>query len=140
VDVFFSYPTHPGNFLAPVAYPYVMSNNPAIGDVDGDGVSDLVLGSPSDTVVDVLLGDPSHPGSLLTFRESPFAEVRANYSPSLIGGIYVVQQIETSMATASHLTYPSGTTLVYALYSGDTTYKGSQSCTISLTTTDNNCK
>lgn len=140
VEVFLSDTSHPGSFLSPVSYPYPMGTYPAVGDVNGDGTADLVLGGTSGGVIGVLVGDPSHPGALLNLEEVTLQPTTMpNYNPALVGGLYVAQPLVKAKATASQVTYPSGTTSVYAVYPGDTNYKGSQSCTLNLTSTANSC-
>jgi hypothetical protein len=71
VGVMFADPSRPGQFLAPVMYAVSAIEGPqstlAIGDLNGDGVADLVVSESSvQNNIDVLLGDPSHPGQFFS--------------------------------------------------------------------------
>jgi hypothetical protein len=66
VSVLLQDPTHPGTFLAAVAYPTPPQNlalSITVTDVNGDGLPDIVIGGSSQ--VAVLLQDASHPGAFL---------------------------------------------------------------------------
>jgi hypothetical protein len=67
VDVLLADPANPGQFLPYVQYS--TGNSPffiAVGDVNSDGIPDLVVANDQDRTVSVLLGDPAHPGQFLT--------------------------------------------------------------------------
>jgi hypothetical protein len=59
--------THPGTFLPPVfvciVTPYV--DCVAVGDLNGDGLPDIVVGDTDDHYAGILLQNPAHPGTFL---------------------------------------------------------------------------
>jgi hypothetical protein len=63
VQVLLQDPTHPGQFLAPVAYPIgtQIAQSILVADIDGDGHPDIVIGG--ETGVAVLLQNPASPGT-----------------------------------------------------------------------------
>lgn len=132
-----------------------------VGDFNDDGTLDLVVSqtNPSFTFSNdagIFWGDPAHPGQFqlpeqvyskaldqtLVFQPSLnlVADFNGDGLPDVIEGESTVRLLadaatSTAMATATNIVPPSGTNYVYALYSGNQDYYGSQSCAISLTGT-----
>jgi hypothetical protein len=68
VAVLLGDPLKPGSFLAPVTTTSLGGadiRSVALGDMNGDGLQDVVIGNYRAQTVSVLLNDPAHPGSLL---------------------------------------------------------------------------
>ena len=61
-------PTHPGTFLPPtfVSTPTSFVDSVAVGDLNGDGLPDIVVGDTDNSYAGILLQDPTHPGTFLS--------------------------------------------------------------------------
>lgn len=60
-------PAHPGTFLPPtfVSTPTAAVNSVAVGDLNGDGLPDIVVGDSDNSYAGILFQDPAHPGAFL---------------------------------------------------------------------------
>jgi hypothetical protein len=66
IDVLLGDPAHPGQFRGEITYPMEYTATVAVGDLNGDGVLDLVANSSyENSGVAVLLGDAANPGHFL---------------------------------------------------------------------------
>jgi hypothetical protein len=61
---------HPGTFLPPtfVRTPTSSVDSVAVGDLNGDGLPDIVVGDTDNSYAGILLQDPAHPGTFLSAK------------------------------------------------------------------------
>lgn len=61
---------HPGTFLPPtfVSTPTSSVDSVAVGDLNGDGLPDIVVGDTDNSYAGILLQDPAHPGTFLSAK------------------------------------------------------------------------
>jgi len=61
---------HPGTFLPPAFVSTLTSSvdSVAVGDLNGDGLPDIVVGDTDDSYAGILLQDPAHPGTFLSAK------------------------------------------------------------------------
>ena len=70
IAISFGDATHPGTFLPPVYVSTVTSSveDIAVGDLNGDGLPDIVVSDTNDNYAGILLQDPAHPGTFLSAK------------------------------------------------------------------------
>lgn len=110
VSILLQDPTHPGTFLAPVAYPTTPQNlalSIAVTDVNGDGHPDIVIGGSSQVMV--LLQDATHPGTFLAVSaydapsttEVAVADVNGDGLPDIVVNMGPMQSAVNGVITNS---------------------------------------
>jgi hypothetical protein len=102
VSVLLQDATHPGQFLAPVSYalaPYSLATSIVVTDVNGDGLTDIVVGGT--TATSVLLQNPASHGTFLAAsnyatpnaNEIAVADVNGDGKPDIIVGTGPAQTV-----------------------------------------------
>jgi Bacterial Ig-like domain (group 3)/FG-GAP-like repeat/Fibronectin type III domain len=151
VVLFFNNPGDVGTFSPENDFPQNGNvTSLAVGDYDGDGVLDLAFASDDGTNIDVLYGDPSHPGSLLPVTSYPSsakpltvlnaADLNGDGISDLLGVIFAfpTRSIETAIASytqtaTASITVPDAPgNYVEAVYSGDNNYASYGSCVLGV--------
>ena len=136
-----------GTFQQPAKYN--VGKNPnfvALGDFNGDGVTDLVTTNYYDSTISILLGKPTQPATTITLVSSSNpalygqnVALTATVSPSSATGTVVFYDGVTALATRSlaggHAILntsllASGSRSITATYLGDATHSGSSSAVL----------